>query len=125
MANTLIQPQYLSLNGKRIAFVTGSSIDIASNDERQVALEGVVGHSDGIAFCDFEVKTIVTITGSDDAAMIGIIINKEYCEIEATVGGQSAVVTCRCVSFSGSSEAANGKFEGSYKFESSGPFTMV
>jgi hypothetical protein len=125
MANTLIQPQYLSLNGKRIAFVTGSSVDIASNDERQVALEGVVGHSDGVPFCDFEIKTIVAITGSDDATIIGILINKEYCEIEATIGSQSAVVTCRCVTFSGNSEAQSGKFEGSYKFESSGQFTMV
>ena len=125
MANTLIQPQYLSLNGKRIAFVTGSSVDIASNDERQIALEGVIGHSDGVATCDFEVKTIVTLTGSDDAAITDILINKEYCEIEAMLGSQSLVVTTRCVSFSGNSEAQSGKFEGTYKFESSGPFSKV
>jgi hypothetical protein len=125
MANTLIQPQYISLNSKRIAFVTGSSIDLASNDERQIALEGVVGHSDGVATCDFEIKTIVTLTGSDDAAITDILINKEYCEIQATLGSQTVVVTTRCVSFSGNSEAQNGKFEGSYKFESSGPFSKV
>lgn len=125
MANALIQPQYLSLNGKRIAFVTGSSIDIASNDERMIATEGVIGHSDGVPTCDFEIKTIVAITGSDDAAITDILLNKEYGDIEGTLGSQTIVTTCRCVNFSGNSEAANGKFEGTYKFENSGTIGKV
>lgn len=125
MANTIIQPQYLSLNGKRIAFVTGSSIDLASNDERQVALEGVIGHSDGVPTLDYEIKTIVALTGSDDALITDILLNKEYCEIEGTLGSQSIISTCRCITFSGNSEAANGKFEGSYKFENSGNISKV
>ena len=125
MANALIQPQYLTLNGKRIAFVSGSSVDINSNDERQIALEGVVGHSDGVPTCDFEIKTIVAITGSDDAIITDILLNKEYCEVEGTLGSQTIISTCRCVNFNGNSEAMNGKFEGSYKFENSGAITKV
>ena len=125
MANNRIQPQYLKLNGKAIAHVTGSSTDLNSNDARQKALEGTVGHSDGIADCDFEIKTIITLTGNDDEAIVDIILGKESCEIQATFGGRVFVVTCRCISMSGSSEAESGKFEGTYKFESSGNIQTV
>jgi hypothetical protein len=125
MANNRIQPQYIRLNDKAIANVTGTGPELNSNDERQIVLEGVLGHSDGVATIDFEVKTIIALTGGDDVNIINIILNKLECEIQATIGASVFVVTCRCVSFSGSSEAANGKFEGTYKFESSGNIQLV
>lgn len=125
MANTLIQPQYLSINGKRVAHVTGSSTEIASNDERQIALEGVIGHSDGVPTCDFEIKTIVCITGGDEDALVDALLNKEYIDVEGTLGSSTIVTTCRCINFSGNSEAASGKFEGSFKFENSGNISKV
>jgi hypothetical protein len=125
MANNRIQPQFIRLNDKAIANVTGTGPELNSNDERQITLEGVLGHSDGVATIDFEVKTIIALTGGDDVNIINIILNKLECEIQATIGASVFVVTCRCVSFSGSSEAANGKFEGTYKFESSGNIQLV
>ena len=125
MANNRIQPQFIRLDGKAIANVTGTSMDFASNDERQITLEGTLGHSDGVATMDFEVKTIVALTGGDEPTINRIILNKQECEIQGTIGPDTAVVTCRCISFSGSSEAANGKFEGNYKFESSGNIQLV
>jgi hypothetical protein len=125
MANNRSQPQFIRLNDKAIANVTGTGPELNSNDERQITLEGVLGHSDGVATIDFEVKTIIALTGGDDVNIINIILNKLECEIQATIGASVFVVTCRCVSFSGSSEAANGKFEGTYKFESSGNIQLV
>ena len=125
MANNRIQPQYLRLNGKSIANVTGSSTEINSNDQRQKALEGTIGHSDGITDCDFEIKTIIALTGDDTRAITDILLNKESCEIQGTLAGDVLVVTCRCITFSGSSEAESGKYEGSYKFESSGNIQLV
>jgi hypothetical protein len=125
MANNRIQPQFLRLDGKAIAHVTGSGIELASNDQRQKALEGTIGHSDGIPDCDFEVKTIITLTDGDDEAIVEIILGKRYCEMQATFAGRVFVVTCRCVTFSGSSEAESGKYEGTYKFESSGDIQLV
>lgn len=125
MANNRIQPQFIRLNGKAIANVTGTGPELNSNDERQIVLEGVLGHSDGVATIDFEVKTIIALTGGDDIAIINILLNKQECEIQATIGTSVFVVTCRCVSFSGNSEAQNGKFEGTYKFESSGNIQLV
>lgn len=125
MANNRIQPQYIRLNGKAIANVTGSSTDLASNDQRQIALEGVIGHSDGVATLDFEIKTIVAISGDDTIQITNILLNKEPCEIQGTLGDSVLVVTCRCVSFSGNSESESGKYEGSYKFENSGNIQLV
>lgn len=125
MANTLIQPQYLSINGTRVAHVTGSSTDIASNDERQVTLEGTIGHSDGVPTCDFEIKTIVCLSGGDEDRLTDALLNKEYIDVEGTLGSSTIVTTCRCVNFSGNSEAANGKFEGSFKFENSGNISKI
>lgn len=125
MANNRIQPQYIRLNGKAIANVTGSSTELNSNDQRQLALEGVIGHSDGITTLDFEIKTIVALTGDDTIAITNILINKEPCEIQGTLADSVLVVTTRCVSFSGSSEAESGKFEGTFKFENSGPIQLV
>jgi hypothetical protein len=125
VANNRIQPQFIRLNGKAIANVTGTGPELNSNDERQITLEGVLGHSDGVATIDFEVKTIIALTGGDDIAIINILLNKQECEIQATIGTSVFVVTCRCVSFSGNSEAQNGKFEGTYKFESSGNIQLV
>jgi hypothetical protein len=125
MANNRIQPQYIRLNGKAIANVTGSSTELNSNDQRQLALEGVIGHSDGITTLDFEIKTIVALTGDDTIAITNILLNKEPCEIQGTLADSVLVVTCRCISFSGSSEAESGKFEGTYKFENSGNIQLV
>jgi len=125
MANNRIQPQFIRLNDKAIANVTGTSPELNSNDERQIVLEGVLGHSDGVATLDFEVKTIIALTGGDEAAIVEIILGKRECEIQATLATRVFVVTCRCVSFSGSSEAQNGKFEGTFKFESSGNIQLV
>lgn len=125
MANNRIQPQFIRLNGKSIANVTGTSTDLAANDERQVTLQGVLGHSDGVQTLDFEVKTIVALTSGDEATIVQILLNKQECEIQATLATQVFVVTCRCISFSGSSEAQNGKFEGTFKFESSGDVQLV
>lgn len=125
MANNRIQPQFIRLNGKTIANVTGTGPELNSNDERQIVLEGVLGHSDGVATIDFEVKTIIALTGGDDTSIINIILNKQECEIQATIASSVFVVTCRCISFSGNSEAENGKFEGTYKFESSGNIQLV
>ena len=125
MANNRIQPQFIRLNGKAIANVTGSSTDLNSNDMRAIALEGVIGHSDGVATLDFEIKTIVAITGDDTITITNIILNKEPCEIQGTLGDSVLVVTCRCISFSGNSEAESGKFEGTYKFENSGNIQLV
>lgn len=125
MANTLIQPQFISIEKKRVAFVTGSSIDLNSNDERQIALEGVIGHSDGVATCDFEINTIVAISGDDTAALTDALLNKQYVELEGTLGGQVVVATCRCVNFNGNSEAASGKYEGKFKFENSSNISKV
>ena len=125
MANNRIQPQFIRLNGKAIANVTGTSTDLASNDERQVTLQGVLGHSDGVQTLDFEVKTIVALTSGDEGTIVQILLNKQECEIQATLATQVFVVTARCISFSGSSEAQNGKFEGTFKFESSGDVTLV
>lgn len=125
MANNRIQPQFIHFNGKLIANVTGTSTEVMSNDERQITLEGVLGHSDGVQTCDFEVKTIVALTGDDTVAITNILLNKEECEIQGTLASAVIVVTCRAVSFSGNSEAANGKFEGTFKFESSGPIQLI
>jgi hypothetical protein len=125
MANNRIQPQYIRLNDKAIANVTGTGTELNSNDERQVTLQGVLGHSDGVATLDFEVKTIVALTSGDEGAITRIILNKQECEIQATLGTETFVVTCRCISFSGNSEAQNGKFEGTFKFESSGDIQLV
>lgn len=125
MANNRIQPQFINLDGKAIANVTGTSTDLASNDERQVTLQGVLGHSDGVTTLDFEVKTIVALTAGDEGTITRIILGKQEAEIQATLGPDTFVVTCRCVTFSGNSEAANGKFEGTFKFESSGDIQLV
>jgi hypothetical protein len=125
MANNRIQPQYIRLNGKAIANVTGSSTDLNANDARAIALEGVIGHSDGVATLDFEIKTIVAITGDDTISITNILLNKEPCEIQGTLGDSVLVVTCRCVTFSGSSEAESGKYEGTFKFENSGNIQLV
>jgi hypothetical protein len=108
MANNRIQPQYIRLNGKAIANVTGSSTDLNANDA-----------------LDFEIKTIVAITVDDTISITNILLNKEPCEIQGTLGDSVLVVTCRCVTFSGSSEAESGKYEGTFKFENSGNIQLV
>lgn len=126
MANNRIQPQYLrAFGGKAIANITGSSTELNSNDQRQLALEGVIGHSDGIATVDFEIKTIIALTADDTITLTNTLLNKEPVEIQGTWGDSVIVVTCRLVSISGSSEAESGKHEGTFKFESSGPIQLV
>lgn len=125
MANNRIQPQFIRLNGKNIANVTGSGPEINSNDQRQIALEGVIGHSDGVTTFDISIKTIIALTGDDTVPIVNILLNKEPCEIAGTLGDSTIVATMRCVSFSGDSSAENGTFTGDYKFENSGPITLV
>lgn len=125
MANNRIQPQFIRFNGKQIAHVTGTTHDLKSNDERQVVLEGILGHSDGVTTFDTEVKTIVALVNSDAPTITRILLDKLDVEIEATLGAETFVVTSRCTSFTGSSEAANGKFEGTFNFEASGDVALV
>lgn len=125
MANARFLPQFIRLDGKAIAYVTGTSTDINSNDTRIMVLEGVGGHSDGITTLDFTIKRITPIVDTDTSTLTDIILNKLDAEIAGTLGPDTIVATCRCISFSGNSEAESGKFEGEYKFENSGPINRI
>jgi hypothetical protein len=120
MANAIIQPQAIRLNGNLAGTAKGSSTDYTSNDTRQKGLTGTLGHSDGIPDADFEITKIEVTGDTTTDQIIDALANKLPIEVEATVGSRVLVSTCRCISFSLKSESETGTIEGTIKLESSG-----
>lgn len=121
MANAVIRPSAIYVNGKKIATLTGSTIDINSNDQRQLALDGYLGHSDGITVSDFEAKKIEIFGDADTDQLMNLILLKQYCEVQGTIGSKLASITSRCISANFSSEVENGRLDGTFKFEGGEP----
>lgn len=117
MSNATIRPSAIYLDGKKVATLTGSTIDGQTNDQRQLAIDGYIGHSDGIGTTDIDVKSIIIYGDTSLDQILDIIFGRKYCEVQGTVGSRLASLTSRCVSYSITSEVENGKLEGDFKFE--------
>lgn len=121
MSNAVLRPSAIYLDGKKIATLSGSTFDLASNDQRSLVLDGYLGHSDGITTSDVEVKTITPYGDTTVDQIMNLILNKRYCELQATLGSKLISFTSRCISVSFSSEVENGRLDGTFKFEGGEP----
>ncbi len=117
MANARIRPSALYVNGDKLATLTGSTFDFNSNDQRQLVIDGYLGHSDGIDVTDTEAKIIVPVGDTTIDEILRLFFLKEYLEVQGTVGDKLVSITSRCISFNVTSDVENGKLEGTFKFE--------
>jgi len=86
MANNRIRAMTIYLGSKKIAEVQSSSYDHASNDEQQIATEGVFGFSDGADTTQVQFQVIVPIQGLEvDIAQM--VIDKEDISMGMEVDG--------------------------------------
>lgn len=117
MANARIRPSALYVNGDKLATLSGSTFDFNSNDQRQLVIDGYLGHSDGIEVTDTEAKIIIPVGDVTIDEIVRLLQDKEYLEVQGTVGDKLVSITSRCVSFNVTSEVESGKLEGTFKFE--------
>jgi hypothetical protein len=120
MANARIRAFPIYVASKKIAEMSSGSMDVASNDERQVTIEGYYGHSDGQTLTDMEFTTVTPVRGHEQD-LKGILLRKEYVQVGALVDGALQQITGRIISFGYSTDAKSGKCEGKFKFEGGEP----
>jgi len=125
MAGTPERMRHFSLyyKGKKYAEMQSQTYSIPTNDERQIADGGYMGHSDGQTVTDLSVNAIVMVGGSSITALQDMI-RKQYVDIGlGIVDGKIHRIKMRCTQAEYEGEATNGTQKVRWQFEGGEPNT--
>lgn len=127
MAQNRVLPVTLRIDGGKVGTATGTNFSFKSNDGRVITLDGILGHSDGIATLDITLEKVVPFVDVDgaDQRIFDLLANKVNGEIEMSIGPRTMAALCRCVGYDGKSTVTDGKLDATINLENTSNITII
>jgi hypothetical protein len=80
MSKSLIRPAPVYYRSKKVAEIREGTYEIDSNDQREIAAEGYIGHTDGATTSNIQMTLIVPVPGLS-IPMLADMLRKAYVKI--------------------------------------------
>lgn len=116
MANPVVRPWPIFINGKKAGTVSKGSYKINPRREPMFGADGLLTHSKGAVTVELQATEITPVSGSSLTTILKKILNQEDFELAAPIGGQLHKFTAACTGTGFESDSESGKATGEATF---------